>query len=273
MDWGFRNRMAQIVRPSTGRSLMLAVDHGYFMGPTHGLEKPWDTVKALVPYADCLALTRGVLRHAIPPEADIPIILRVSGGTSILSKELLREGIITSMQDALRLNVAGVAFSILVGSPHERDTLLNLAKVVDEAEEYGIPVLAITAVGKDMVRDARYLSLACRIAGELGAHLVKTYYCDGFEQVVEGCPVPIVIAGGKKIPEFDALQMAHQALRAGAIGVDMGRNIFQSESPQAMIRAVRAVIHDRASPEDGMEIYNRFKGPSLPLLKETQVTA
>jgi putative autoinducer-2 (AI-2) aldolase len=258
MDWGLKNRLSRIIKPETGRSVMLAVDHGYFLGPTAGLEVPRRTIEPLLPYADSLMLSRGVLRTSVPPEANIPIVLRVSGGTSILS-ELSNEGTTVSLKDAVRLNVAAVALSIFVGSPFERQTLLNLANLVNEAEEYGIAVLAVTAVGKDMVRDARYLGLSCRIAAELGAHLVKTYYCEDFETVVESCPVPVVIAGGKKTPEKEALELAANAIRSGAVGVDMGRNIFQSESPVAMIKAVRAVVHQKKSAAEAFDLFNREK--------------
>jgi putative autoinducer-2 (AI-2) aldolase len=254
MDWGLKNRLARILKPDSGKTVMLAVDHGYFLGPTSGLEAPRKTIEPLLPYADSLMLTRGVLRTSVPPEAGVPIVLRVSGGTSILS-ELSNEGITTSMEEAIRLNVAAVALSIFVGAPHERETLLSLSRLVNQAERFGIGVLAVTAVGKDMVRDARYLSLACRIAAELGAHFVKTYYCDGFEEVAGTCPVPVVIAGGKKIPEKEALELASNAVRHGARGVDMGRNIFQSEAPVAMIKAVRAVVHEAAP---AAEAYGRF---------------
>jgi len=258
MDWGLKNRLSRIIKPETGRTVMLAVDHGYFLGPTSGLEVPRKTIEPLLPYADSLMLTRGALRTSVPAAADIPIVLRVSGATSILG-DLSNEGITCSIKDALRLNVAAVALSIFVGSPHEKETLLSLANLVNEAEEFGIPVLAVTAVGKDMVRDVRYLSLACRIAAELGAHVVKTYHCEEFEKVVESCPVPIVIAGGKKTPEKEALELAHQAISHGAVGVDMGRNIFQSAAPVAMIKAVRAVVHKGKSAEEAHEIFLKEK--------------
>ena len=254
MDWGLKNRLSRIIKPDTGRTVMLAVDHGYFLGPTSGLENPRKTTEPLLPYADTLMLTRGVLRTSVDPSANIPVVLRVSGGTSIL-KELSNEGLSVSMRDAVRLNVAGVAMSIFVGSEHEKETLLSLAKLVDEGEEYGIPVLAVTAVGKEMVRDARYLSLCCRIAAELGAHFVKTYYCTDFEEVTSTCPIPVVIAGGKKVSERDALQLAYDAIRRGAVGVDMGRNIFQSEHPVAMIKAVRAIVHQNASVDEAHELF------------------
>ncbi|MCK4995970.1 MAG: 3-hydroxy-5-phosphonooxypentane-2,4-dione thiolase [Thermoplasmatales archaeon] len=256
MDWGMKNRMSRIIQKD-GHTVMLAVDHGYFMGPTTGLEDLGKMVKPLLPYADVLMPTRGGLRNYIPPDSNIPICLRVSGGTSILNKtNLLHEGIAVDIEDAIRLNVAAVAFSILVGQPFERDTLLGMTEYIDEANRYGIPVLAVTAVGKGLGKDARYLSLASRMAAELGASIVKTYFCPDFEKVVESCPVPIVIAGGKKIPEKDALQMAYDALQAGAIGVDMGRNIFQSSNPVNMMKAVQAVVHKKYKPK---EAYNLFK--------------
>lgn len=259
MSWGMNNRISRIIRPGTGRTLMLAVDHGYFLGPTSGLENVGKAVKNLIPHADTLMLTRGILRHDIDHKTDIPIVLRVSGGTSILNEELLHEGITASMRDAVRLNVSGVAFSILVGAKWERNTILGLSQVVDEAEEFGIPVLAVTAVGKDMAKDARYLSLASRIAVEHGARIVKTYYCEDFEKVIESCSVPVVIAGGKKIPEKEAMEMAYNALQAGAIGVDMGRNIFQSENPVAMIRAVREIVHNKANPQEALQLFESLK--------------
>ncbi len=261
MDWGMKNRISRIIKPDTGHTVMLAVDHGYFLGPTTGLEVPQKTIGPLIQHADSLMLTRGVLRTSVASDTSTPIVLRVSGGTSILGT-LSNEEIITSVKEALRLNVAAVAVSIFVGSEHEKQTLLNLSRLVTEGEEYGMPVLAVTAVGKEMARDARYLSLSCRIAAELGAHLVKTYYCEDFAKVVEGCPVPLVIAGGKKTPEREALQLTHDAIKEGAVGVDMGRNIFQSDHPVAMIKAVRAIVHNKASVDDAFELYNRTQSSS-----------
>ena len=260
MDWGMQNRLAGIIRPDSGRCLMLAVDHGYFQGPTTGLTKPGETVAPLLPHADALMLTRGILRNAIDPGIRVPIVLRVSGGTSILHQDLSNEDLTVSVEDAIRLNASALAISIFVGSAHEKQTLTNLAKLCDEGQRYGIPVLAVTAVGKEMTRDARYLALATRIAAEIGAHVVKTYYCDGFEKVVEGCPVPVVIAGGKKIEERDALALAYNAISAGAKGVDMGRNIFQSRWPIPMIRAVRAIVHNGASDKDAWELFQGLVG-------------
>ena len=257
MDWGLRNRLSRIIKPETGRTVMLAVDHGYFLGPTSGLEVPGETIKPLLPYADSLMLTRGVLRTSVPAEFNIPIVLRVSGGTSILHDDLSNEDITTSMEEAIKLNVSAVALSIFVGSAHEKETLTNLSKLVTQGEAYGIPVLAVTAVGREMTRDAKYLSLCCRIAAELGAHFIKTYYCEDFKKVVDTCPVPIVIAGGKKTPEKEALMLAHNAISHGAVGVDMGRNIFQSDNPVGMIQAVRAVVHKNATVEQAYGLFEK----------------
>ncbi len=259
MDWGLKNRLSRIINPKTGKTVMLAVDHGYFLGPTSGLEDLKKTLTPLLPYADTLMLTRGALRTAVNPDFNVPIMLRMSGGNSIVADDLSNEGITVSMEDAIRLNVSGVALSVYVGSKHQHQTLVNLAKLIDEANRYGIVVLAVTAVGKEMTRDARYLSLACRIAAEIGAHVVKTYYCDEFEKVVNTCPVPVVIAGGKKVEEKDALKLAHNAISRGAVGVDMGRNIFQSDAPVAMIKAVRQIVHKKASVDEAFELYSSLK--------------
>ena len=255
MNWGMKNRISRIIRPKTGRCVMLAVDHGYFQGPTTGLSNLGETVEPLLPYADALMITRGAIRNWIDPAADIPIILRVSGGQSIL-KELSNEVITTSVEDAIRINASAITCSVYVGGEYEKETIQNLSKLVDEGEKYGIPVLAVTAVGKEMVRDARYLGLASRICVEIGAHIIKTYYTEDFGKVVEACGnVPVVIAGGKKLPEKEALQMAYDAVSEGAIGVDMGRNIFQSDKPVGMIKAVRAIVHDKKPVNEAFEIY------------------
>jgi putative autoinducer-2 (AI-2) aldolase len=261
MDWGIQNRLSKIIKPETGRTVMLAVDHGYFLGPTNMLEQPGKTIKPLIPYADSLMLTRGVLRTCVDAHADVPIVLRVSGGNSIVGKDLSNEEVTTSMQEAIRLNVSAVALSIYVGTAYEHQTLMSLSKLVNEGEEYGIPVLAVTAVGKELEkRDARFLSLCCRIAAELGAHFVKTYYCEDFEKVVESCPIPVVIAGGPKLDnERDALQLAHNAIQRGAVGVDMGRNIWQSEHSVAMIQAVRKIVHEKASVDEAHELFKSLK--------------
>ena len=254
MDFGMKNRLSNIIKPKSGKTVMLAVDHGYFQGPTTGLRDLKKTVAPLISYADCLFITRGMVRTSIDPGSDVAICLRVSGGPSILG-DLSKEDITTSMEEAIRLNASGVGMSIFVGAANEDRTIANLGRLVNEAERYGMPVLAVTAVGKEMGRDARFLGLACRMAAEIGAHFVKTYYCEDFHKVVEGCPVPIVMAGGKKIPERNALQMTFNAIAEGASGVDMGRNIFQSDNPVGMMKAIRAIVHKGASVDEAFEIY------------------
>jgi putative autoinducer-2 (AI-2) aldolase len=255
MDWGLKNRLSRIFKPDTEKTVMLAIDHGYFLGPTSGLENPSKTIQPLLPYADSLMLTRGILRTSVPTEIETPIVLRMSGGNSILSDDLSHEAITTHIGEAIRLNASAITSSIYVGTPHEHETIMGLADLVDQGQEFGLPVLAVTAVGREMTRDAKYLSLCCRIAAEMGAHFVKTYFVDDFEKIVASCPVPIVIAGGKKLPEKEALEMAHNAISRGASGVDMGRNIFQSENPVGMIQAVRAVVHQGATVADAYDIY------------------
>ena len=256
MDFGLRNRLSRIINPKTKKTVMLAVDHGYFQGPTTGLRNLKKTVMPLVPHADCLFITRGMLRTSIDPRSDVSICLRVSGGPSVLG-ELSNEDVIVSIEEAIRLNASGVGMSIFVGAKNEDRTISNLGRLVNEAERVGMPVLAVTAVGKEMGRDARYLGLACRMAAEIGAHFVKTYYCKDFYKIVEGCPVPIVMAGGKKIDEKEALQMTANAIKEGASGVDMGRNIFQSDKPVGMIKAIKAVVHKGASVDEAFDIYSR----------------
>ena len=255
MDFGMKNRLSRIFNPETGKTVMLAVDHGYFQGPTTGLKNIRETITPLIPHADCLFITRGMLRNTVDPATDTSVCLRVSGGPSILG-ELSNEDIVVSMEEALRLNASGVGMSIFVGATNEDRTVSNLGRLVSEAERFGMPVLAITAVGREMVRDDRYLGLACRVAAEIGAHIVKTYYCKDFYKVVEACPVPIVIAGGKKIPEKEALQMTEDAIKEGASGVDMGRNIFQSDNPVGMIKAARAIVQEGASAKEAFKIYS-----------------
>jgi len=261
MDWGMQNRMQRIFKPGDNRTVMLAVDHGYFLGPVSKLEEPAKTIEPLLAYADSLMITRGLLRNCINAKYDIPVVLRASGGNSVLSEDLSNEGLTVSIQDALRLGVCAIAISIYVGTTHEHQTLVNLAKLVDLGQAYGIPVLAVTAVGRELEkRDARYLSTSCRIAAELGAHIVKTYYCDDFHKVTESCPVPVVIAGGPKLKnELDVLEMAHNALSCGARGVDMGRNIWQSHWPIAMITAIRSIVHENASVKKAFDLFCSLK--------------
>jgi len=258
MEWGLENRIANIIKPHNNRALMLAVDHGYFLGPTEKLENPKKVIAPLLKYCDSLMLTRGVQRTSVPATTSTPMVLRVSGGSSIIGDDLSQEDITVSIEDALRLNASALAMSIFVGSKYEYQTIVNLGKLVNEAAKYGLPVLAVTAVGKELGKDARYLSLACRIASEQGAHIVKTYYCDNFEKVVQSCPVPIIVAGGKKIPERDALQLTYNAIKGGAVGVDMGRNIWQSENPVAMIKAVRSIVHGNSNVDQAFKLYKKL---------------
>ncbi len=259
LDWGMKNRLARIFNPETGKTVMLAIDHGYFQGPTTGLERVDLNIVPLIPYADALMLTRGILRTTIPPASTKPIVMRASGGPSIL-KELSNEEIAVDIEDAIRMNVAALAIQVFIGGEFETRSVHNMTRLVDMGLRYGIPVLAVTAVGKEMTRDAKYFRLACRICAELGAQFVKTYYVpEGFETVTASCPVPIVMAGGKKIPVKDALTMAYNAVQQGAAGVDMGRNIFQSEAPIAMLKAVKGIVHKNMKPEEAYELYQSWK--------------
>jgi len=260
MEWGMANRLAQLIQPD-GHALFLPVDHGYFQGPTRKLEAPRQTIEPLLPYADALFITRGVLRSSVDPDNCKPVILRVSGGTSMVGKDLANEGITTSLEEAVRLNASAVGISVFVGSDYERESLLNLAKLVDDGERYGIPVMAVTAVGKELEkRDARYLALACRIAAELGARVVKTYWCENFDKVTGGCPVPVVMAGGPQVDtELEIFEFVHDGMQNGAIGVNLGRNVWQNDFPVAMIKAIRALIHQNATPKEAQEVYDSEK--------------
>jgi len=255
LDWGMKNRLARIFNPASGRTVMLAIDHGYFQGPTTGLERIDVTIVPLVPYVDALMLTRGILRTTISPAVNKAIVIRASGGPSIL-KELSNEQLALDLEEAIRLNVCAMAVQVFIGGEFETQSVHNLTRLVDMGNRYGIPTMAVTAVGREMVRDARYLRLACRICAELGAHYVKTYYvAEGFETVTASCPVPIVMAGGKKLPEREALDMSYRAVQEGAAGVDMGRNIFQSDAPIAMVQAVGKVVHENMKPDDAFDLY------------------
>jgi len=267
LDWGMQNRLARIFNPSSGKTVMLAVDHGYFQGPTSGLERIDVSIVPLIPYADALMLTRGILRSTIPSSSNKGVVLRASGGPSIL-KELSNEQIAVDIEDALRLNAAAMAVQVFIGGEFETQSVANMTRLVDLGNRCGVPILGVTAVGKDMTRDARYFRLACRICAELGAHFVKTYYIpQGFETVTASCPVPIVMAGGKKLPEYDALDMAYKAINEGAAGVDMGRNIFQSEAPTAMIQAVNKVVHENIKPAEAYELYQSLKNEKQVVAK------
>jgi putative autoinducer-2 (AI-2) aldolase len=259
LDWGMQSRLARIFRAESGRTVMLAIDHGYFQGPTSGLERVDVNILPLAPYSDALMLTRGVLRSIVPPSYERGIVMRASGGPSVL-RELSNEQLAVDMEDAVRMNVSAVAVQVFIGGEGETQSVYNMTRLVDMGYRYGIPVLGVTAVGKEMTRDARYFRLACRMAAELGANFVKTYYIeDGFETVTASCPVPVVMAGGKKLPELEALTMAYKAVSEGASGVDMGRNIFQSDAPVAMIQAVRKVVHDFMKPEEAYELFQTLR--------------
>jgi putative autoinducer-2 (AI-2) aldolase len=259
LDWGMQNRLSRVFNPTSSKTVMLAIDHGYFQGPTSGLERVDVNIVPLIPFADALMLTRGILRTSIPSSHTKGTVLRASGGPSIL-KELSNEQIAVDMEDAIRLNVAAMAVQVFIGGEFETQSIHNMTSLVDMGNRYGIPILGVTAVGKDMTRDARYFRLACRICAELGAHFVKTYYiAEGFETVTASCPVPVVMAGGKKLPEIEALEMAFRAIQEGAAGVDMGRNIFQSDAPTAMIQAVRKVVHEGFKPKEALELFHTLK--------------
>lgn len=258
-DWGLKNRMSRIFNPKTGRTVMLAFDHGYFQGPTSGLERIDLNILPLIEHADVMMCTRGILRSVVPPTITKPVVMRASGGNSILS-ELSNETIAVDIDDAIRMGVCAMAAQIYIGSEFEHKSITNIINLIDRGQRYGIPTLAVTGVGKDMARDARYFGLATRIAAEIGSHYVKSYFVEeGFEKVCAACPVPIVIAGGKKLPEADALDMAYKAIDQGAAGVDMGRNIFQADDPVAMIQAVSSVVHDLTNPEKALQMYNDLK--------------
>jgi putative autoinducer-2 (AI-2) aldolase len=259
LDWGMKNRLARIFNPTDGHTVMLAVDHGYFQGPTSGLERVDVDIMPLVPDCDVLMCTRGILRSVVPPSLTKPVVIRASGGPSIL-KELSDEQIAMDMEDCIRLGVCATAIQVFIGGEHESRSVVNMTRLVDAGLRYGIPTMAVTAVGRELERNAKYFRLATRICAELGAHYVKTYYVDeGFETVTSCCPVPIVIAGGKKRPERDALEMAYQAIDQGAAGVDMGRNIFQSDSPVGMMRAIKAIVHEGQKPDQAFEVYRSVK--------------
>ena len=259
LDWGMKNRLARTFRASSGRTVMLAIDHGYMQGPTTGLERIDLSIVPLLPQCDALFCTRGILRSVIPAVTPVPVCLRASGGPSVL-RDLSNERIALDMEDAVRLNACGVGVQVYIGADFETQTVHNMTRLVDAGLKVGIPVMGITAVGKDMKRDAQYFRLACRIIAELGAQYVKTYYVDdGFETVTASCPVPIVMAGGKKLPELDALTMAYNAVSQGASGVDMGRNIFQSDAPKAMLAAVNAVVHELMPPKQAFELYRELQ--------------
>jgi putative autoinducer-2 (AI-2) aldolase len=260
MDWGMKNRMSQLIQPD-GRCFFMPIDHGYFQGPTRCLEEPGETIRPLLPYCDAIFCTRGVLRSSIDPVQSKPIILRVSGGPSVIGKDLAFEDITTSIEEIIRLNASAVGVSIFVGSDYEHESIMNLARIVNECEDYGIPVMAVTAVGKELEkRDARFLALASRIAAEMGARVVKTYWCENFEKVTCGCPVPVVMAGGPKTEsEREVFEFVYDGLQNGAIGVNLGRNVWQNPHPVAMAKALHAIIHENANVQEAHDIFNETK--------------
>jgi len=259
LDVGIQSRMNRIISPKDNRVVMLAVDHPYFQGPTTGLRNMSRTIQTLLPYSDCLMTTRGAVRSNIAP-GDLgskPIMLRVTGGNSVLFEELSDEKLTVTISEAIRMDAAGVAVSVYVGSANQQQTILNLTDMINHAEEYGIPVLAVTAVGKNMARDLRYLALASRICQDAGARIIKTYYCEEFSKLVDWvAPTAVVVAGGKYSSPPDALQMAYHSVQAGASGVDFGRNIFQDENPLGMIKAIKAIVHEDHTVKEALDIYH-----------------
>jgi putative autoinducer-2 (AI-2) aldolase len=260
MEWGMKNRLSQLIQKD-GKAVFLPIDHGYFQGPTHCLEKPGETIKSIWQYADALMMTRGVLRNCIDPTLPKPIILRVSGAVSVVGKDLSNESIVTSIQEILRLNASAVSMSVFVGTENENKSLTNLAKLVDECEDYGVPVMAVTSVGRELEkREARYLALVARISAEIGARVVKTYYCSNFEKVVEGCPVPIVIAGGPKTEtQLEVFEFVYDGMQKGAIGVNLGRNVWQTENPVGAIRGIKAIVHEGYTPKEANDLFEQVK--------------
>lgn len=257
VDWGMKDRLSRIFNPRSGNTVMLAFDHGYIMGPTSGLERMDLTITPLIKHADCIMCTRGALRSIVPPTSNKPVSLRYSAGTTVLTD--LNDECILDIEDAIRVNASALAVMVAVGSKFEGKTIKNLVETADLGTRYGIPTLGVTAVGKELVRDARYLSLTSRVCAENGATFIKTYFCEpNFELVAASCPVPIVVAGGKKLPELEALQMAYNAIQQGASGVDMGRNVFQAGHPVAMIQAIRAVVHQKRTPKEAFEMYEEL---------------
>jgi putative autoinducer-2 (AI-2) aldolase len=258
LDIGIQSRMNRIINPKDHRVVMLAVDHPYFQGPTTGLRNMSNTIKTLLPYCDCLMTTRGAVRSNIATEdvGSKPIMLRVTGGNSVLFEELSDEKLTVTIQEAIRMDAAGVAVSVFIGSANQQQTILNLTDIINQAEEYGIPVLAVTAVGKNMARDLRYLALASRICQDAGARIIKTYYCEEFSKLVDSVsPTPVVVAGGKYTSPPDALHMAYNSVQAGAAGVDFGRNIFQDDNPVGMIKAIGSIVHGNHTVKEAMDIY------------------
>lgn len=259
LDWGMKTRLAKIFSPADGKTVMLAFDHGYIMGSTSGLERLDLTIPQLMPHADALMATRGALRTCIPPTHGKGIALRCTADSSVLKDDMSLGVPGVHITDAIRINASCLAVQVFIGSANEVNSLDTLVKTIDAGLSYGIPTLGVVAVGKEMERTSKYFLLATRMIAELGAQIIKTYYCEDFEKVAAACPVPLVVAGGKKLPEQEALEMTYRAIQSGAAGVDMGRNIFQAENPVAMIQAVRSIVHEGNSPAQAYQMYLSLK--------------
>lgn len=257
-DWGMKDRLSRIFKPETGKTVMLAFDHGYFMGPTSGLERLDLLIPRLADYADCLMGTRGAIRSSVPPTYNKAIALRASSGSSVLHDDLSQESMVVDIEDAIKMNASAIAIQTFIGAAGQKETIEELNRAVNLGSRYSIPTLGVVAVGKEMERTSKFFLLATRMLAEFGAQLVKTYYCEDFEKVAAACPVPLVVAGGKKLPEKDALTLAYNSIQGGAAGVDMGRNIFQSEFPEEMIQAVNKVVHDGYSDKEAYEFYQHL---------------
>lgn len=258
LDWGMKKHLSNIFDAKSGNTVMFAFDHGYFMGSTAGLERLDLVIPPLLPYVDVLMATRGALRTCVAPECGKSIALRVSSGSSMAEDDLSHEVVAVDIEDAIRMNADCMATQTFVGADGQLSSLDNLSKVVNAGNRYSIPTLGVVAVGKDMERTDRFFKLATRIVAELGANIVKTYYCDNFEEVVAACPVPIVVAGGKKLPENEALTLAYRSISGGARGVDMGRNIFQSAHPVEMVQAVRKIVHEGFTDKEAWEFFQQL---------------
>ena len=259
-DWGMKNRLSRMFHPASGNTVMLAFDHGYIMGPTAGLERIDLVIPPLIPHVDVLMGTRGVIRSCIPPAAQTAKCVRVTYDSTVLFEDMSNGGgFACDIENAIQMNADCMAVQTFIGAPGESRSLELLARTADAGARYGIPTLGVVAVGKDMERIERFFQLATRVLAENGANVVKSYYCEGFERVAAACPVPIVIVGGKKLPEPEALEMAYQAIQEGAHGVDMGRNIFQSDCPAGMAQAIAKVVHEGYTVAQAFEVYKTVK--------------
>lgn len=255
VDWGMKDRLSRIFQPKSGNTLMLAFDHGYIMGASTGLERLDILIPSLVEDIDVLMATRGALRTCVPPMHNKAVALRCTAGSTVLSDDVTDETIGVDIDDAIRMNASCMAVQTFLGTKDEKSSITNLVKTIDAGNRYGIPTLGVVAVGKQMARNPQFFSLATRVIAELGAQMVKCYYCDDFEKITAGCPVPIVVAGGKKMPENEALTMAYRAICEGAHGMDMGRNIFQAADPKAMAQAVGKIVHEKYTDKEANEFY------------------